>query len=524
MKNTKRFICLTIVIALLLGVMLTGCGDKKEDAAAPNKTDTTANSEPSKNEEPKLQQAELIWYTFVDKKMKDEDIVFEELNKYLKEKINATLKQNIMTYDDYNAKMPVIVASGQPFDICFTAGWINHYLPNVAKGAFAPLNDLLDQYGKDTKDFIPSALWDAVKVQGNIYAIPSYKEVGHQYGYMINNDIAKKYGYDLSQIKKFTDIEPYLKDLREKDKNIIPFSGGGALAAALPVEHLTGDWGLPGVANIPGLESFAGKDDTIFNQYETSEYAVLCDTMYRWWKAGYMPKDNKNFEEDGTSRLNADKAGKLFSWQIWYAPGYDKTYSQQVGHEEVFVPCYDPIFETADVFGGLQAISANSENKERATMFLNLLNTDKKVGTMVRHGIEGKHYAMKGNQLDRTAVDGIDVKNHPYDYVFGWQFGTVFNQIWDVSYPEDIQDVFMKYNNSMKPTAHLGFNFDTKLVQAEVATLQNVLKEFGPLNYGMVDPKVYLPKFLEKLKANGSEKLIEEVRKQAADWKAANGK
>jgi putative aldouronate transport system substrate-binding protein len=242
--------------------------------------------------------------------------------------------------------------------------------------------------------------------------------------------------------------------------------------------------------------------------------------MHSWWKAGYMPKDTKNFEEDGTSRLNADKAGKLFAWQIWYAPGYDKTYSAQVGHEEVFVPSYDPIFETADVFGGMQAISANSQNKERAMMFLNLLNTDKTVGTLVRHGIENTHYVMKGEQLDRTAVAGIDVKNHPYDYVFGWQFGTVFNQIWDVSYPSDIQDVFMNYNKATKPTNNLGFNFDAAPVQTEVAALQNVISEFGSLNYGMIDPDKYLPQFIDKLKASGSEKVLAEVKKQVGEWKA----
>ncbi|MGI9257108.1 MAG: hypothetical protein ACR2PY_09265 [Salinispira sp.] len=106
---------------------------------------------------------ELVWYQFVGNNMPDEDVVFEELNKYLAEKIGVVVKPYFFTYDDFNSKMPVIISSGQPFDITFTSGWTNHYLPNVSKGAFLPLNDLLNTYAAETEEFIPDALWDAVK-------------------------------------------------------------------------------------------------------------------------------------------------------------------------------------------------------------------------------------------------------------------------------------------------------------------------------------------------------------------------
>ncbi|MEG0271061.1 MAG: ABC transporter substrate-binding protein, partial [Clostridia bacterium] len=100
-------------------------------------------------------EVNLVWYQFVDKVMPDHEKVMEEVNKYLKEKINATVTANFMTLDDYQQKMPVIVSSGQEFDVCFSTSWMLNYNEYVAKKAFLPIDDLLTQYAPETKAFIP---------------------------------------------------------------------------------------------------------------------------------------------------------------------------------------------------------------------------------------------------------------------------------------------------------------------------------------------------------------------------------
>ncbi|WP_339315218.1 ABC transporter substrate-binding protein [Paenibacillus sp. FSL R10-2734] len=509
-----------LMTSLVLIIMLTGCTSKNTAEPSTSQTSSTSTDEQKQDDSSQnLDPVELTWYQNMGTKMKDEKLVIDELNKYLKEKINTTVNLVVMTNDDFTTKIPLIMSTGQPYDVVFTAGWVNQYLPNVAKGAFAPMNELLDEYGKETKDFIPKAMWDAVSVKGQIYGVPSYKEVGHQYGLFINTDIADKYGYDLTKVKKIEDLEPYFKDLKQKDPSIIPFTGLTA-DMILGAEHLTGDWDLPAVAKVDTTNTYASQSAEVFNQYATPEYAAFTELQHQWWVAGYLPKDTVKYNEEGKITAD-DKAGKIFAWPIGYAPGYETTYATQVGHGVTYIPLANPIFETSDVFGGLQAISANSKHKDRAMMLLNLVNTDKYVGTLLRHGIEGTHYVMKGDQLDRSAVAGIDAKNHPYDYTFGWQWGTVFNQTWDVSYPANIVDIFKKFNDASIPTSHLGFNFDATPVQTEIAALQNVVKEFKkPLDYGMVDPKTYLPKFIDKLKANGADKLTAEVQKQVEAWKA----
>ncbi len=69
----------------------------------------------------------------------------------------------------------------------------------------------------------------------------------------------------------------------------------------------------------------------------------------------------------------------------------------------------DPLFETRNAMGGLLAISSASEYPEKALEFINLLNTDEYVGTLIRHGIEGEHYTAVGDtQVDRTMGGTLD--------------------------------------------------------------------------------------------------------------------
>ena len=80
---------------------------------------------------------------------KDVALVEAEINKN-GAKIGATLKINAIDWGQWDNKLNLMISSGEKSDIIFTAAWQN-YTVNVAKGAFLPLNDLLDQYGQDIK-------------------------------------------------------------------------------------------------------------------------------------------------------------------------------------------------------------------------------------------------------------------------------------------------------------------------------------------------------------------------------------
>lgn len=466
----------------------------------------------------------LTWYMSINPVAADTGEVIEELNRYTRDKIGVEIDYKVIENPDYKEKMPNLINAGEYFDICFTSNWTTDYLQFVGKDAFLDITELLPEYAKETYEFIPEAVWNAVKVNGSVYGVPSYKEMGWQGGIVYNSDMAQEYGINMDQVKTLEDYTEVLKTVSEKSKaagkNVIGISGlTNGWTMSTPYESLTGNVTLPAAAAVPEFDNFKNmKDKTVFNQYESDEYMNYCKTVYGWNQAGYLGGDPVNYDSDTANRDNDFNNGALFSYFIQYAPGTAESMSASSGHGVKFLPLMKPLFETNSALGGLLAISSASEHPEKALEFINLLNTDEYVGTLIRHGIEGKHYEKVGdNQVDKTM--GGTLKDNGYDYTYGWQFGTPFNQKWDISYPKDIEEQFQAYNDSAVISKYNGFSFNMIPVETQIAALTNVISEYGPsLETGSVNPEEYIPKFLDALKANGSEKLIDEVSAQLKEF------
>ena len=95
----------------------------------------------------------------------------------------------MIDWGDYSQRMQVITSSGENYDIAFTSSWAFDYLPNAAKGAFKPLNELLDQYGKGIKEVLDPRFLEGTKVNGVNYGIPANKELAQQFVWRFNKSI-----------------------------------------------------------------------------------------------------------------------------------------------------------------------------------------------------------------------------------------------------------------------------------------------------------------------------------------------
>ena len=512
-KNvSKRVAALTMTAAMSVG-LLAGCGG----------SDTPPSSTGSGDDE----ITTLIWYMSINPVAPDTDEVIAKLNEYTREKIGVEIDYRVMANPDYKEKMPNLINAGEYYDICFTSNWTTDYLQFTSKEAFMDITELLPQYAKETYDFIPQAIWDAVKVNGSIYGVPSYKEMGWQGGIVYNSDMAEAYGIDMSTVTTLEDYTAVLEIVAEKSraegKDVVGVSGlTNAWPMAAPYESLTGNPELPAAGAVPAFNNFQDvSGQAVFNQYASEEYMNYCQIVRGWNLAGYLGGDPVNYDSDIANRDNDFNNGALFSYFIQYAPGTAESMSASSGHGVGFVPLMAPLFETRSALGGLLAISYASEHPDKALEFINLLNTDQYVGTLIRHGIEGEHYTAVGdNQVDKTM--GGTLTDNGYDYTYGWQFGTPFNQKWDISYPDNIEQLFQEYNDSAVIAPNNGFTFDMVPVETQVAALTNVIAEYTPsLETGSVDPAEYIPRFLEALNANGADTLLEEVDSQLASFNAA---
>lgn len=519
---------------LLTTAMLAGCGGSTQTAstdsaetggsAAASEEASAADTaaETTAQETGSGEVVTLKWYMSINPVAADTDKVIEKLNEYTRDKIGVEIDYTVIANPDYKEKMPTLINSGDYFDICFTANWTTNYTQFAGRGAFLDITELLPQYAPETWEFIPEELWTAASIDGSIYGVPSYKEMGWQSGFFVNSDMAEEYGIDLSTVKTLEDYTEVLKTVKDKStaagESVIGVSGM-SFNLTTPYESLTGTPTLPGASPVSAYGNFAGEAE-VFNQYASQDYMDYCSLVRDWYNNGYLSADPVNYDSDTANRDNDFANGKLFSYVISYAPGAAEAEEAKTGHGVTFVPLMDPLFETRNAMGGLLAISSASEYPEKALEFINLLNTDEYVGTLIRHGIEGEHYTAVGDtQVDRTMGGTLDPADNGYDYTYGWQFGTPFNQKWDISYPENIEDLFMEYNESAVAAPHNGFTFDTTPVEAEIAALTSTVEEYSKaLESGMVDPAENVPKFLQALEDNGVQILMDEIQTQLDAW------
>lgn len=515
----KKRILSILLAACILGTLLTGC-DRNDERAG----EVAANAANEAGEE----VITLKWYMSLPSVAADTDQIIDQLNEYTREKIGIEIDYMPMSDSDYMEKMPTYINSGENFDICFTSNWSTDYLQFAQRDGFLDLSELLPEYGKETWEFIPEELWKAATVNGAIYGIPSYKEMGWQGGIYVNSEMAEEYGIDLSKVKTLDDYTEVLKTVSNKakaeNKKVIGISGlssPNGFALLTPYESLVGNGALPGASAVAEYGLFKDQSE-VFNQYATQEYMDYCKTIYEWNKAGYLPADPINYDQDTANRDNDFSNGTLFSYAISYAPGAAEAAVALYGHEVTFIPLMSPLLETRSGLGGLLAVSSSSKHPQKAVEFLNLLNTDEYVGTLIRHGIEGTHHSTVGEtQVDKTMGGTLAAENNGYDYTFGWQFGSPFNQKWDVSYPENIEELFHEYNAAAVSGTHIGFTFDSSNVNTEISALTNIVAEYASaLETGMVNPEEKIPEFLDALKANGVDSLLEEIQAQLDVWEA----
>lgn len=480
MLKFKKIMALAMGAIISSSLILTGCS--KSNSTSKEET----NSKP----------VELVWYT-IGGPQKDTEKVQEEINKYLKEKINATIKIKQVDWGDYNQKMQVVINSGEEYDIAFTCSWANDYLTNARKGAFVALDELLDKYGKETKAAIDPNFWEGAKIDGKVYAIPANKELGVAPLWVFTKEYVDKYNIDMSKIKTLEDLEPYLKVIKEKEPGVTPFYIVKDYSAQLPFDKIVD----------PVAISLKNNDLKVVNIFETEEMKQALNTMHKYYKAGYINKDAATAKDDkAVKRLVTKGDGQPYADILW---------SKDLGYQVVSTPIVPPYITNGSTTGSMQAISVTSKNPERAMQFLNLLNTDKYLRNLINYGIEGTHYQKVNDEQIKILPDQ---KNYQMPY---FSLGNLFITYTLENEPKTKWEEFKKFNADSAKSPALGFKFDPTPVNTEVAGLRNVLDEFGASLYsGTVDPNEYLPKINAKLKSIGIDKVIAEMQKQIDAWKA----
>lgn len=492
-NSVNKSILLMLVTAMILVTACTGA--KQEPASsspAPTAGETASPGGAAESEAPALEPVELVWYMAVGKQEPDLNLVQDEVNKYLQEKINATVKLIPVAFGDYEAKMNTVVAAGEDFDIMWN-GFVFPYEKNARKGAFLAIDELLDQYAPNLKQNTPPVVWDALKIDGQTYAIPNMQTLSTQYGVVVQKRFADKYNLDPASIKKMEDLEPFLEQIKNNEPDIIPYGNFGNQYYPIDNDY----YNVPG-----GLGFLIKRSDGSLQQFANAE---LNGTLAsKWYKMGYIYKDastakQADFHNKGLTAVEGDTTIK---------PGIEQEIKMNNGGFDVIAIPTGPLVTQGFSPDTLQAISRTSKNPERAMMLLELVNTDKYLYNLLCNGIEGKHYVKDGNIIRM-------VQNSGYSPGVDWAIGSVYNSYLKEGQPEDIWEATRKRDFEAELNPYGAFKFNSEPVKTEIANVSAIADEYRMgIATGTLDFATTWPKVVERYKKAGSDKIFDEVQAQ----------
>lgn len=494
----KKIFTLAMATVITLGAF-SGCdaGSKKSGQI----TDETI-------EEAMKTPYEINWYLYASNQDQNEiKNVESEINKYIKDKINATVKMNVLESSQYSNQLTSMIQAGEEFDMCFVSGWMLNYTENAEIGAFFPLGDYMEEYMPKTYELSDKNAIECAKVNGKLYALPVIKENAESYGWIYRKDIADKYNIDMSKIKSFEELEPYLLKIKANEpgiENPIDWDGDSSPAGGILQQRpITSD--CIGVKNDNDLK--------VVNLFETEERRNAMRLAHRFYKEGLVKEDILTASSELNARM---KAGKTFCHMAKLKPGKAQELYKDSEYEFAQTEITQPRKGSRFGTGSMTAISATSKNPARVMRFMELLNTDEYLNNLVIYGIEGKDY---------EKLDDGRVKVSP-DAKYGlsgsqWMIANVY-----LTYPTSKEEpnkneILKKFDDDASLCSFTGFNFVTQPVQTELASCANVNSQYiSQLMLGAIDPDSVYDKYMEEMKKAGMDTVIAEVQKQLDEFMA----
>lgn len=539
----KKILAMLLALVMVLG--LTACGggndNKAPDAGKPATTtpdttpdDGTADDAPA---EPALDPVTLrIWFHGSTVSPEASAKVMESVNAYLQEKINVTLEPIWGTWGDFDTATVTALAGGDDVDIYFTCNWsANEYNSYARDGYWVKLDDMLPTYGADLLTTIPDGIWECAKTNGydgmGVYAVPALKDTATQNCWDLNGTLLAELGYNVDEFVEFASMNPdfyYSDEFEEalqkakdaKGGDFYPLVGEPVVfeRIATGTAIITGDLnGAPVLSYYYDVEHPATDiGSKIVCKYATPEFKKFAERTYYLSQKGFISPQTQNVDTANNYREACASTGDYLISSQSYAFGCELDYSRARGIDVRMIPTDAPYMDATSGQGAMMAISATSKNPERALMFLNLLNTDPELMTMLNYGTEGYTY----NKNADGTISFIDEVRATYS---PWTngMGNVRQLPPTAEQGVDFWERFSAYYDSAEVLPYGSFILDTSELSNEATALANVYGQYGfQLMGGATNPDTVLPEFLAKLEEAGIQKLLDAANDQLSAFLA----
>ncbi|MFF2091383.1 DUF3502 domain-containing protein [Paenibacillus sp. NPDC058174] len=515
----KKGIAAILSIIMLVG-LLAACSGKTENNAPSASPDGTAAPEASTKLDPVT-----LKIMIPGDRPRDFDAVVAEAEKRMAGTLNVKLDVVFVPWADLAQKTQVTLSSGENIDLIFDAPWL-HITQQIAAGSYAPLDDLLQQYGPNILKNRPQAMWDANKFDGKIMGIPNGITFVQGRVYYVRKDIREKLG--IAPIQTYDDLMKFAYAVKEKVPNMTPMIPAGQDVTKGLSEASFRHYWKDNTANItpsPALsESLVlytkNNDGKVYNLFDEMEPMV-----WSWIENARKLYQDKIIHPDVLAIKDTGELAKQGKAAI--IPNNDfgvkndvqqalKSVDPNAEFEAVTLMNLD---KGAVLTNALQynfiSVPAVSKNKERAIQFLDWAN-QKENYDLLAYGVEGKNWEAVGDDQYKFLNDGYTW------FPFAWIWNPATDR--QDAGQDDVTKQLNQWGadvNNFTLDKLAGFTFNNTAVVNEISQYTSIeAKYYTAMFNGVVEPNEYWAKFKAEA-APLAKKIQNELQNQIDTFLAA---
>lgn len=454
-------------------------------------------------------EVELVMYIVSDRPA-GQDVVDENFNAMLKEKLNCTLKINWLGWAEFGQKYPLLFSSGEKFDMAYAAGWLN-FADYAKKGAFKPLDDLLPAYAPDNYALQSEDALKQATVDGHIYAVPTLLGTYGVYGAIYRGDIAEEWpDYDGS-LDTWEEIGGYLGFVRENHPELEPvdiYSGN---------DELLFTWASSqGYTAVDGRYLFfdsQAEEPKVVAAYDIPGIEEFLATTAEWNEKGYWSKSA--LSDTDSQKTQNGKAALKFHNVDSYANLYSIHPEWNFKYSRVTLDAFHLPY-TQDCM----VLSTTSSNPERSLAMWNWITTDQEAFDAFYYGVLGVTYEL--NDKGQYTITDPNL----YAPSSMWAARTTDLNRAQVGTPDDYDTMRAEWEEEIQEGVgaerYASFVLDTTGLETPIANCTNAHQQYWfPMDLGYTDYTTELETYKKMMQTSGIDTIIESVQGQLEAYLAA---
>ncbi len=527
-KAGSRILAAALAAALCAGGLI-GCGSGDGgDSAGSSGADAQAGAEGASSETSSeastetagadLEPVTLKLWSCSDKYAAQDDILARFCEKYRDQLNIEKIEYNFVSFGDYEDKMTSLAAGGDDFDGFFVADWML-YSKMANKGAFLPLNDLMQQYAPTLyQTYQDNGSLTACSIDGQLVALPWVNEKSSKAILLYRKDLAEQYDVTVNALETIEDLDAFLTEAHEKVPNITTFESGfprgNTYSDVLAI--LNAKYEMDSM-NYHMLTFDLNAADVVLEPIEQTEmFKEAVTWMKKWYDQGIVSK-NELSETDTKMFENGKTFAKVGLMENAQQGVTFNVSDAEYGWAELYP---DGKYRKDSPLNNAFAINKNAANPERLLMLLELLNTDEEAYDMFMYGVEGETY-VKDESGALQYPEGQDAATSTYLGWFNWPFvRQQFNKPSGLI-TQEAMDAEHKWleKESLVVSPLTGFNPDTGSIKTELAQRDQLYDEQGKLLLAGItggdDVESAVQKYIESQKNAGLDTIMSFMQEEA---------